>query len=173
MIYSGINHNVLAYLSDLGYTERTASLVLSASMLLMIGMKLIMGVLFDRFGFTSCFVLAAFGALVSSLSLLLASHAAFVCLFVAAFGVFSGFPALCCSYGTLQLFGPRDFSSICSLVTSGLYLGLACGSTTVSFLFDTSGSYVLSWLLTAALSVAAFVLLSAAVRAARSIPSAE
>lgn len=161
-IYSGINTNVQAYLTDIGYSTAVASRTVSVSMLSMICMKLVMGVIFDRSGFRSCYILAITGSFLSAFALFLAEFRPALYLHSFAFGIASAFPALCCTYGTLHLFGQKDFSYICSLVTSILYIGLAVGPTVLSAIYDFSGSYSASWILTAILSVLAFILLTAA-----------
>lgn len=169
LIYSGINNNVQAYLTDIGHSPAMASSFVSLSMAVMILMKLVMGLLFDKYGFLGCCALAMGGALGASLLLLSAGGGLSVGLYALSFGTAAAFPSLCCSYGTLHLFGTRDFSSICSLVTSALYLGMASGSVTVSLIYDLSGSYAKSWVLTAFLSAAAFALMYLAVKSSGSV----
>lgn len=170
LVYNGMNNNVLAYLTDIGYSSALSARVVSMGMMVMVVAKLLMGVLFDRYGFTVCFCLGAGGALCAAVALLLARYATpALYLYALAFGFTASFPALCCSYGTLHLFGSKDFSSISGLITSAMYLGLASGSTVISAIYDFSGAYTASWALCAVLAVGAGILLASAVKTSRSV----
>jgi len=170
LIYNGVHSNVQAYLTDIGYSTFTAARVASISMLTMVFSKLTFGVMYDRFGFKICYITTYASTVLAGICLLMAKLTPAIYIYAVAFGVTASFPSLSCSYGTASLFGLKDFSSICGLVISAVYLGLASGPSIISAFYDLSGSYTGSWVLVCTLSILTPAILSAASKAADKLP---
>ncbi|MPM19960.1 putative MFS-type transporter YhjX [bioreactor metagenome] len=161
---SGILQHINSYMTDLGYSVTYAASVVSVSMAIATAAKILIGMLFDRFG-------GRVGVSVVSCFMVLAC----TCL------VFSGIPgvpyafSLCYGFAytvlsisapnlTAELFGPADYGRIYGVVVMFLSCGMSLGSPLSAMIFDAAGSYGPAWILYGGLSVLglSIILLSSA-----------
>jgi MFS family permease len=153
VITMGIALHSAAFLTDIGYTARYASVVVSIFMFVTVAGKLIFGVIFDKLGLSVGAFLTGFVCLLSSVLLLFSNVHGIPFVFALAFGFAFATQTVSLTLLTSQLFGNRDFSSIYGLIMMILMFGAAIGSPLPAFIFDVTGSYVPAWILFAVLSI--------------------
>ena len=142
----GMSGHVIAYLTDIGYSELTASTAMSLVMTVMIFAKIFLGAVFDKIGPVPSAVLTGVCMLVSVVALRFAGVASFMpYVFSLCFGF--GYSTLTVPYSYLigQNFGTREFSSIYSLICTLGSLGGGIAATLTGMLYDRLGSYYPVW----------------------------
>ena len=142
---AGAQNHTVSYLSDIGYSVAFTSAIASAQMLVMTAGKILLGLIFDRFG-------ALAGSIFVGVCSVCFPLLAMVAHFPAApwgYAFFLGFAA---SGGTVptttltsKYFGDKDFASIFSLCSMASSLGVAIGSPLMGTLYDIVGDYSLAW----------------------------
>lgn len=147
------NTHSAPYLSDIGYTAAYASAVISLFMIFLTVGKIILGMIYDRFGalpgniFISVFALGfPILALLSRIPVMAWSYA--VCIGIASCAVSVPIPIL-----IMRHCGEKDFPrifSFCSMVSA---FGGSISVPAMGAIFDHTGSYNLAWVIFQALSV--------------------
>lgn len=142
-----VNHTY-ACLTDIGITAARASAMISLQMLFLMVSKFALGIVFDKIGLKCGFLLSVAGYGLAGLLLLLAPHCiplaypALICS-----GVGSALPAMSMAYVARSVFGNRDYSGLCGIMLSLVFLGNAIGTTLNGYIYDATGSYQLGWIL--------------------------
>ena len=164
----GMSGHVIAYLTDIGYSELTASTAMSLVMTVMIFAKILLGAVFDKIGPVPSAVLTGICMLASVVALRFAGVGSFMpYVFSLCFGF--GYSTLTVPYSYLigQNFGTREFAAIYSLASMISSLGNSYAPSLSGTLYDFFGSYVNVWNIYIVVSVAATVSLTAAAKISR------
>lgn len=158
----GVFSQLQPFLTDLGFPALFAASAISAGGGFQVTGRPLMGLLHDRLGTRSLFVLAALlcsAALLGVTALACFSGAPLPLLYPAAalFGLAAASPAVIAPLVTGAAFGRKEFAAIYGTVGSLWYIGPAAGPLFTSAVFDLTGSYVPAFLfLTAGMPAALF-----------------
>ncbi len=142
----GVNPHVVSYLTDVGYSQATASSVMSIIMTVMIFAKIALGAIFDRVGAVLASALSGACMMISLLMLILCPSAgALPFVFAFCFGFGYSTISVPFSFITIENFGAREFAAIFSLASmlSGIFSSF--GPTITGVLYDLTGSYLKVW----------------------------
>ena len=165
----GLQNNLIAYLTDIGYSSSTASSVQAAVMWALVLAEVVLGAVFDRVGPVYTSLLTGLSLLLSVLLLLFAGSSPLMpWLFAFVYGFGYATLSVPIAYLVGENFGTREFSAVYSLCTMPSGIGGALGSPFSGMVFDTTGGYLTVWLIYLALSVVCTLALTfAAARCAR------
>ena len=164
--FCSTNAHAVSYLTDIGHSSLFASSVLSASMFVLIGGKIAMGWIIDRFGVRMGSLSMGLAAIAGGFCLLAAGSAPFAYLYAVCLGFGMAFGSVAPSLITTRYFGTRDFARILALLSMADSLGNAASQPFPGFIYDFTGSYVAAWYLCIGLMAVAVVLLLLADRLA-------
>ena len=149
----GPNTHTTAYLQDIGYTPMAAAAIMSVAMVMLTVGKLVLGILYDRFGtLVGNIVVGSCCALFPILALF-ADIPAIAQIYAFTLGMATSGYSVPVSVLVSKYFGSESFPklfSICSLLTT---LGGAASIPLMGLAFDVYGSYVLAWIVIAVLGV--------------------
>ncbi|MBR1457652.1 MAG: MFS transporter [Oscillospiraceae bacterium] len=161
-----VNHTY-ACLTDIGITAARASAMISLQMLVLMLSKFSLGIVFDKAGLKTGFLLSVAGYALAGAFLFGAAYlqplayAALICS-----GVGSALPAMSMAYVARSVFGNKDYSGLCGVMLSLVFLGNTIGTTLNGYIYDVTGSYQLGWVLVvleaAAMAVLFFLVLKTA-----------
>ena len=157
IIYGGTINHLYAYLTDLGYSNSFASLVISLQMAFILLGKATLGMALDKFGIK-------FGITAALIAFIMA----FVCLnnaqiqgIAVIYPMFGGFGiatiVVGSAYITGHYFGVTGYGKILSLFMSAQSFGATIGTYFSGFIFDKTGSYQSAWIIYA---IIAFIALA-------------
>jgi len=142
---SAPNAHTAPYLSDLGYSVRVVSAVVSLSMIVLTVGKIIMGHVFDRFGtFVGGITLGVFCILSPAFALWAVNpvapwmHAVFL-------GMASTGFSIPVNIYAMKFFGQKDFPAILSVLSVVTALGAAFSPPGMGLVYDFFGSYTYAW----------------------------
>lgn len=164
---NGLLAHAIATLTEQGLGAPAAASAMSVAMLVMMGAKPLLGLLFDRLGAVFCSLLTGGGLLLATLALMAAGNASWmplvfaVCLGCGAAAMQVALPLL-----VGENFGQREYAALYSLAISVGGLGSLSGAV-VGFLFDLFNSYAPVWPIFAAVAAVATVALTAAAAISR------
>lgn len=148
IINTSIVNHAYAGLTDIGITAARASSMISLQMLFLMISKFSLGIVFDKFGIKFGFMCSVVAFGIAGIMLFFASFImplAYVAMICA--GIGSALPAMSMAYVARSVFGNRDYSGLCGLMLSFVFLGNTIGTTTNGFIYDKTGSYQLGWIL--------------------------
>ncbi|MCI8477901.1 MAG: MFS transporter [Oscillospiraceae bacterium] len=165
---TSITNHIYAYLTDLGFSTATASVMVSLQMLFLMLSKLSLGLIFDRLGLRAGMLcsISAYG--LSAVFLFLGRvtppviYLGLICA-----GIGSALPAMSMAYTTRQLFGSREYSANCSVVLSAVFFGNTVGTSFTGWIYDRFGSYAPAWGMVLCMSTTMGVLFFAVLSAHR------
>ena len=137
---------------DLGISTGTAAILLTLAALFDIVGKLVGGVMGDRFGHRRIFALSMFLVCLAMLWLTVSSSLWMLLVFAVAFGTVNGFwpsqfPAI-----SARHFGSKHLGAIVGAILLGSGIGGVSGPIMAGFVFDTTGSYRIAFILGAAIT---------------------
>jgi len=161
----GMSGHVIAYLTDIGYSDTTAAATMSLVMTVMIGAKILLGALFDKIGPVPSAFLSGVCMFFSVVTLRFAGMAPFMpYVFALCFGF--GYSTLSVPYSYLiaQNFGTREFATVYSLAVTVSGLGNSFAPTISGMLYDLFGSYYGVWNLYIVFTIGAIVFLTLAAK---------
>lgn len=174
VINTGITNHMYAFVTDMGYSTGFASTMLSVQMFCMMISKLSIGLVFDRFGLKTGFLLSVYAFAIAAACFIVAGFsAAFVILGAAGAGVGAALPAMSMAYSIRQLYGGRDYSAICGFMLSFTFLGNTVGTSLSGIVYDLTGSYIGAWIILLAASILMSVLFSCVLKLRRKETSDE
>lgn len=163
LVNLGMFNHTIPYLTDLGLDPPLASKVMAAAMIAMIGAKLAVGWMVDRFG-----ILWGSAAMAGGLGLAAAALIAAAAFSPAvwAYAVMIGFGAtvngIFASYDTARYFGEREYPRIFALLSMASSFGSAAGAPIAGAVFDRMETYLPAWWGAASLAAGALLLLCGA-----------
>jgi MFS family permease len=156
------NTHSAPYMSDIGYSTAMVSAVISLFMLFMTVGKILLGMIYDRFGSMAGNILIAVCSLIFPIAALLSHISAFtwvyaVTLGMASCGVSVPVPILITKY-----FGMKDYPAIFGIFVMIATLGPSLSVPVMGAVYDYLGSYRPAWIALLAFSMIIAVCLTAA-----------
>ncbi|MBI4284563.1 MAG: MFS transporter [Chloroflexi bacterium] len=150
--------HIVIHATDIGIPAGQAVTILAVSGGFNMAGRVITGIFGDRFGpLRTAFI--SFIVMTIALFWLLAAKTAFMLyLFAALFGFASGGPFAMVSMIVADIFGLKAHGVLMGLVNSGITLGGTLGPVLAGYIFDTTGSYRLSFTISIILCLIALVL---------------
>ncbi|MFC1902016.1 MFS transporter [Chloroflexota bacterium] len=150
--------HIVPHATDLGISAASAANILAATSGAFLLGSIVLGGVADRIGnrqtFIICFVLMP----ASLFWLLVAGEEWMLYLFAIVMGFGGGGAGMLESTLPAELFGMRSHGLILGVIGVGFTVGSAVGPLVTGYIFDTSGSYQLAFLITAAVGVVGFIL---------------
>lgn len=142
---TGAALQLVAYLTDIGYSSAAAARVLSAYSLVAIFGKLIMGAVTDKFGEKIGSIYACVAGILTFVCFIFAANGAALIGLIVFYGLGVGITSVLPTLLTAKIFGNRDYGPIYGMVVSTNRLGGVVGNVGVSLLFDITGNYSIIW----------------------------
>ncbi|MBI4286302.1 MAG: MFS transporter [Chloroflexi bacterium] len=142
-----VTTHIMPYLEHLEYSRQTASLVAMMIPAISITGRLGAGWISDKVGHRRVLVLALSGQLVGVVLLLYSSQFFILVVFAILFGVTWGGVAVLRSIALRNCFGTTHFGSILGLCMGLTMVGTVGGPLLAGWIFDTTGSYSLAWVI--------------------------
>ncbi|NLJ86145.1 MAG: MFS transporter [Firmicutes bacterium] len=155
------NTHSAPYLSDIGYSTAMVSAVISLFMVFLTVGKIILGVIYDRFGTMAGNVLVAVCGLIFPVAALFSHFPAFPWIYAVSVGMASCGLSVPVSILITKHFGVKDYPMIFSIFTMVTALGPSVSVPLMGAVYDYSGSYRPAWIALLALSVIISVCLAA------------
>jgi len=163
----GIQMHIPAYLTDIGYSSTFAANIVAVFMgVLMVG-KLILGIIFDKFGLKGGIIYACMALILCTLALLGAKTVPMTILFAALFGLGNCMGTVAPPLLTAEFFGQKDYGTIVGIVNVFGMFGMAVGPTLSGKIYDAAGSYALAWKIYLVLAVVMLLILLASITKAK------
>jgi OFA family oxalate/formate antiporter-like MFS transporter len=142
-VSTGINFNLLPYLTDRGLTSTEAVITLSVWSLIAIPSTLVVGYLAERTGLQKLLFGISFGITLGPVVLLFADNLATALLFAVIHGSFFGGVVLLQTLVFADYFGRGSLGAIRGFITPILMISNALGPLIATAVFDGTGSYAL------------------------------
>ena len=157
LVAMGIGVHLMPYLTDIGHTEITASLIIGIISGLTVAGKLVMGSIADRWGIRRVVVLT-FAIIAAGILLLMGSKAFLIaCLFAVVYGFAIGAPLLINPALTAECMGLRNFGTIFGILTLLNTFGVAVGAVLTGVIYERAESYMPAfWLFIMLVAIAGF-----------------
>ena len=170
----GCLHHMPAFVMDIGFSAEIAALSVSVYSFVAIFGKLASGVVFDRFGLNAGVLLGMVNMLLTFLFLYMARSIPMLVMAAACYGFGGTCGTILPPVMTSKLFGNRYYGENYGLIYAFVTLCLGVNNLLFAIGYDLTGSYTVSWVGGAVLSVFAAVLLILAARKCRfRIPETE
>ena len=163
----GLQNNLIAYLTDLGYTSMYAAKIFSTMMAVLVVGKIVLGRVYDRFGMKTGSVMLFSLMALSGALLCAASRSPIPMVFAVVFGFANAAPTMQPPYMTGRLLGEREYSRIYGVCQVFDRLGVTLGMPVTAAIRDLTGSYVPVF---AAVSICSMLVLALMLAAIRSAP---
>lgn len=155
---SGILQHINSYMTDLGYSTAYAALVVSVAMAVATGGKILMGMVFDRYGGRTGISVVCTFLLLSCVFLIFSSVPNVPFLFSLCYGFAYTILSISSPNLTAEMFGAADYGRIYGVVVMFLSCGMSLGSPLSAIIFDATGSYKPAWALYGILTVCALAI---------------
>jgi len=139
------NTHTAPFLSDLGYPIATVSAVVSLFMIALTGGKIVLGLVYDRFGVMAGNSVIIACCFIFPIAALLSHIPAFPWVYALTMGMASCGVSVPVSILIIRHFGQRDFPVIFSFFTMLTTLGAAVSVPLMGAVHDNMGSYQLAW----------------------------
>lgn len=146
---STVSFHVPNFVQSVGFTAAMAATGVTCVTIGQTGGKFLLGALNDRFGVKTALFTGIGGGMLGVIALLISDSFGIGMLYAGAllFGIgFSG-STLLPPVVIREVFGGRDYASIYTTIMSASTLGVAFGTTLFSYLYDTSGSYYIVFII--------------------------
>ncbi|HEX3012324.1 MAG TPA: MFS transporter, partial [Syntrophomonadaceae bacterium] len=159
LMNAGIQQHIPAYLTDIGYSSAFAANMVALFMGVLVVGKLLLGVIFDKYGSRvgsvySCSMLA-----LAVLMLIGARIPILVFIMAIFYGLANAVNTVPVPYITVETMGNRDFGVIFGIMSTFLTLGMSIGMPLSGAVFDRTGSYLPAWYLYLVMSVITAIVL--------------
>ncbi len=169
-VMASLTQHLPAHFVDSGIGATTAAAIVSIYMLAVIGAKIFLGIVNDRFGIVSAIV-GSFALWAVSFMALAITHSVSVAvigaiLFGFGVSVVTVIPPLL----TAHMFGQKDYSAIYAVIGALSSLGLAIGTPIVGLVYDKTGSYVMAFYGCLLVLAVTLVAILAALSSAKRLP---
>jgi len=142
---SAPNAHTAPYLGDLGYPVYVVSAVVSLTMIVLTGGKIIMGHVFDRFGTMFGGIILGVFCVLSPVFALLAVHPTAPWLHAIFLGLASTGFSIPVNIFALKFFGEKDFPAILSILSMIMAFGAAFSPPSMGLVYDFVGNYIFAW----------------------------
>lgn len=152
-----IINNTAPYLIDINYSPTFSANIVALSMGSLALGKMVLGVLFDRFGLRISTFISTTAMVVSFICFLYADNYMALGLLIAASGISGAFLTVAYPVITQTLFGRKDYSGIYGFLNVAHSMGSIIAPIIIGSLYDKSGSYTSSLILMMILAIIATV----------------
>lgn len=142
-------HNISPYLTDIGYTVTFSANVVALSMGSLAVGKLILGYLFDKLGLRKGITILCLSTLLGLIGMIFAEYYIALAVVIICVGLSSSYHTIAIPIITYSVYGRRNYSSILGIITAANSLGGIIGPILVGYIYDLSGSYIISYKITA------------------------
>ena len=160
----GLQNNLIAYLTDIGYSSMYAARIFSTMMAVLVLGKVVLGRVYDRFGMKTGTVMLFTLMTLSGALLCIASRSPIPMIFAVVFGFANAAPTMQPPYMTGRLLGEREYSRIYGVCQVFDRLGVSLGMPVTAAIRDVTGSYVPAFVAVSVCSLAVLALMLAAIR---------
>lgn len=147
LVSMGIGVHLMAYLTDSGHTEATASYIIGIISGLTVFGKIGMGFLIDRWGLRRAVALTYIIIGAGVFLLMGAKDLAAARVFAVVYGLAIGAPLILNPALTAECLGLRNFGAVFGILTLVSTAGVAVGAVFTGVVFDKSGSYMPAFIL--------------------------
>ena len=147
------NSNIVAYLSDVGYSVAFQGFIVSMSMLVLAIAKIVLGKVLDRFDSSIGIALFSLSMILFCVALIFIRWPVAPYLYVIGYAVSASGGTVATSYLVPLFFGQKDFARIYVLINVALNLGTALGASYPGMIYDRCGSYMPAWYLLLAFAI--------------------
>lgn len=151
------NAHTAPYLGDLGYSIGVVSIMVSLTMIVLTGGKILMGYFFDRFGTLAGGIVLGIFCILSPVFALLAAHPAAPWFHVVFLGLAATGFSIPVNIYAMKFFGEKDFPAILSVLSMLMAFGGAFSPPVMGFAHDVLGNYTAAWVVLVVLGVVAAV----------------
>jgi len=152
-VSSATNTHSAAYLTDIGYSTMIVSAVISLYMIFLTVGKVILGLIYDRFGSLAGGFCTAICSIIFPVAALFAYLPVFPWVYAVTIGMASCGVSVPMTLLIIKYFGERDCPMIFSFFTMIMMFGAAVMVPGMGAIHDFTGSYNLAWIIFLALSV--------------------
>lgn len=139
--------NIAPHLTDIGYSTRFSANIVSMSMGSLAIFKVVLGQLYDKLGLRWATTISCLATFFGLLGLIFSNYALVLIVVIVCVG-------LGCSFGTManpiiaqKVFGRKDYSSIYGVLTAATGIGGIVSPVLNGYIFDTTGSYNLGFII--------------------------
>lgn len=167
LVNMGVQQHIPAYLTDLGYSATFAANLFALYMAFLVGGKLILGAVFDRYGPTIAMIYGCFAFFVAAGVFLGAGSLPMVYLFALIMGLGGAIATVPGPYITSILFGQKNYGIIIGVVNIFLVLGMAIGMPLSGVIYDRLQSYNPAWMLYMGIALLIMLFMTVALRKSR------
>jgi sugar phosphate permease len=155
MLGMGLGVHLMPYLTDVGHTVATASLIIAIVSGLTVAGKIVMGFVTDRWGVRRAVALA-FGTIAIGIFLLMDAEAFLAaCIFGVVYGLGIGAPLVLNPALTAECMGLKHFGAVFGALTLLTALGAAAGPPILGYIYDAAGTYTPAFILFIVLTLVA------------------
>lgn len=146
---STVSFHVPNFVQSNGFSATLAATVVTCVTIGQTGGKFLLGYINDKFGVKLALLTGIGGGMLGVIVLLISDSLGVTSLYIGSllFGIgFSG-STLLPPVVIREVFGNRDYASIYTTIMSASTLGVACGTTLFSYIFDKTGSYYIVFII--------------------------
>ena len=144
----GYSQQLPSYALSIGFTATIGGTLVSISLIGSIASKLLLGALADKFGIKNVVIGGTIVVIIGFISLLMSNgNITFIIIGAVLYGANASLYNVGTPLLTRSVFGNKDFATIYSYISVGQSLVGALGVSTVGFIYDASGSYIMTFIL--------------------------
>lgn len=168
-VLASFSQHLQPHLVQIGLEATAAAGLISIYMLVVIGAKILLGIVNDRFGSVSALLFTAILWSAGFVVLAIATNYQIALIGIILFGFGIAVVTVMPPLITGQMFGQRDYSAIWSVIGALSSLGLAIGTPIIGLVYDLVGSYTLAFYGSIVVLAVTFLLLVAGLKSAKKL----
>ena len=159
---SSVNSISTPHLKDVGFSGKFIALNACVGSIVLMVSKILVGIIYDRFGIKIAVNLCLFSALASKIILFFVTSqtTALALLYTVLISIATPFETVMIPIIVLDLFGQKSFTKTLTVTTSLFTVGQALNSPLLNMPYDLSGSYMISFVTSTVASVAIIFVLN-------------
>jgi MFS family permease len=152
---STVSFHVPNFVQSVGFTATMAATGVTFVTIGQTGGKFLLGAINDKFGIKAALFVGIGGGMIGVVALLISDSFGIEMLYTGAllFGIGFSRSTLLPPVVIREVFGGRDYASIYTTIMSASTLGVALGTTLFSYLYDSTGSYYIVFIIVIVLFV--------------------
>lgn len=161
----GVKSHMVAYMTDLGHSAETSSLILTLCLLAAIPGAPVIGMFFDKFGTIKTLVICCLCLSIGMFALSAVSVSIVLAFF---FSIVYGFATMIQAVGVPLIFTDvlrtnHNFATIMSITGVSMSIGSAFGTLLIGLVYDIFGSYVIAFIASGIAFIIGFIMIITAV----------
>ncbi|MGL4911627.1 MAG: MFS transporter [Romboutsia sp.] len=157
LISMGIISHFPSHLSDIGYSSSFVASVNSIYLLVVIGAKILLGVVFDKFGGKKGFLSVTLSFVFGFITMIFAKYQVVALSFGVFFAIAGSAGTVAIAFLVSDIFGKKDYAAIFGILTLIGTLGGALGSPISGIIYDNFGGYNVAWILYILLALSIYI----------------